>query len=66
METKSLHVGVWTSCYYDGWIDVPDDMTLDEAISYARKHVEKIPVEGDMEYIPSNNEIDEESCYFDN
>jgi len=46
-------------------IDIPEHIvTLEEAIDYAKEHVNEIPV-GELEYVSDSDEIDESSCYFD-
>lgn len=49
---------------YNSNIEVPDDMTLKEAIEYAKVHINEIPI-GEMEYISDSDELDEENCDFD-
>lgn len=48
----------------DGAIDVPAELTLDEAIQYAKEHIDEIPV-GVLEYIGDSDQLDEENCNFD-
>ena len=43
--------------------EVPDNMTLEEAIEYAKKHLDEIPC-GELEYISESDELDEENCDF--
>lgn len=61
---KRLNVTVTCMAVYCSGIDVPDEMTLEEAIEYAKKHIDEIPI-GEMEYISDSDEIDEENCDFD-
>ena len=61
---KRLNVTVTCMAVYCSGIDVPDDMTLEEAIEYAKEHINEIPI-GEMEYISDSDEIDEENCDFD-
>lgn len=61
---KKLNVTVTCMAVYCSGIDVPDDMTLEEAIEYAKEHINEIPI-GEMEYISDSDEIDEENCDFD-
>lgn len=63
-ETKTLDVTVQCMAVYNSSIEVPADMTLAEAIEYAKEHIDQIPV-GEMEYISDSDEIDAENCCFD-
>ena len=62
-KMKTLNVTMICKAIYNSSIEVPDDMTLEEAIEYARKNNDEIYV-GKMEWI-SDIEIDEENCDFD-
>lgn len=48
---------------YNSVIEVPDNMTIDEAIEYAKGHLLHIP-RGTIEYVGDIG-IDEENCDFD-
>ena len=61
---KRLNVTVTCMAVYCSGIDVPDEMTLEEAIEYAKKHIDEIPI-GDLEWISDSDEIDEENCDFE-
>lgn len=61
---KKLNVKVWCTCGYNSSIEVPDEMTLDEAIEYAKEHINNIPL-GELVYIPESDELNEETCEFD-
>lgn len=61
---KKLNVKVWCTCGYNSSIEVPDDMTLDEAIEYAKDHLSDIPL-GELTYIPESDELNEEMCEFE-
>ena len=60
---KTLNVTMICKAVYNSSIEVPDDMTFEEAIEYAKEHNDEIHV-GEMEWI-SDIEIDEENCDFD-
>ena len=60
---KTLNVTVICKAIYNSSIEVPDDMTLEEAIEYAKQHTDEIPTD-EMEWI-SDIEIDDENCDFD-
>lgn len=61
---KRLNVTVQCMAVYNSSIEVPDDMTLEEAIDYARYHLDEIPC-GELEYISDSDELDEENCDFE-
>lgn len=61
---KRLNVTVTCMAVYNSSIEVPDGMTLEEAIEYARENLDEIPL-GEMEYIPDSDVLDEENCDFD-
>lgn len=61
---KKLNVTVTCMATYNSSIEVPDDMTLEEAIEYARENLDEIPL-GEMEYISDSDVLDEENCEFD-
>lgn len=61
---KRLNVTVTCMAVYNSGIDVPDEMILEEAIEYAKEHINEIPI-GELEWIPDSDEIDEENCDFE-
>lgn len=61
---KRLNVTATCMTVYCSGIDVPDEMTLEEAIEYAKKHIDEIPI-GELEWISDSDEIDEENCDFE-
>lgn len=61
---KRLNVTVTCMAVYNSAIEVPDNMTIDEAIEYAKEHINEIPI-GELEYISDSDELDEENCDFD-
>ncbi len=61
---KRLNVTVTCMAVYCSGIDVPDEMTLEEAIEYAKQHIDEIPI-GELEWISDSDEIDEENCDFE-
>ena len=60
---KTLNVTVNCIGVYNSSIQVPDDMTIDEAIKYASKHLDLIPMR-QVEWVGSAS-LDEENCDFD-
>lgn len=61
---KRLNVTVTCMAVYNSAIEVPNDMTIEEAIEYAKEHINEIPI-GELEYISDSDELDEENCNFD-
>lgn len=49
---------------YSSSIDVPDNMNIEEAINYAKEHINEIPT-GELGYISDSDILDEENCDFD-
>lgn len=60
---KRLNVTVQCMAVYCSGIDVPDEFTFEEAIEYAKQHIDQIPC-GRLEYIPDSDILDEENCDF--
>lgn len=58
---QRLSVTVQCMAVYNSSIDIPDDMTLEEAIAYAKAHLDEIPC-GELEYIADSDVLDEENC----
>lgn len=61
---KTLNVTITCMAYYNSSIDVPEYMTLEEAIEYAKAHIDEIP-RGEMKYISNSDELDVENCDFE-
>lgn len=61
---KRLNVTVTCMAVYNSGIDVPDEMTLEESIEYAKEHINEIPI-GELEWISDSDEIDEDNCDFE-
>lgn len=64
METKRLNLTVFCKAVYNSGIDVPVDMTFEQAIAYANEHLDEVGL-GPLEYIRGSDKIDEENCDFD-
>ena len=60
---KTLNVTVNCIGVYNSSIQVPDEMTIDEAIKYASKHLDLIPMR-QVEWVGDAN-LDEENRDFD-
>lgn len=63
MDKKYLNVTMICKAVYNSSILVPENLTLKEAIRYAKEHLSAIPV-GEMEWM-EDMELDEENCGFD-
>ena len=61
-ETKRLAVTMFCEAIYYSSLDVPKELTLDEAIAYAKAHTDDIPL-GTLEYV-QDTELDEANCDF--
>ena len=61
---KRLNLTATCMAVYNSSIMVPDELTLEEAIQYAKDHIDEICV-GELNYIPDSDMIDEENCDFD-
>jgi len=64
MKTKRLNVTVNCIAVYNSAIDVPADMDIEEAIRYAKEHIDDIPL-GTIEYVAESDSLDEDNCSFD-
>lgn len=49
---------------YNSSIEVPDSMSLEEAVKYAADHLQEIPM-GALSYVADSDSICEEDCSFD-
>lgn len=61
---KRLLVTVQCMATYNSHIDVPDDLTEEQAIEYAKKHLDEIDILSPLEYISDSDVLDEENCQF--
>lgn len=64
MKTKTLNVTCNCMATYSSSIEVPVDMSLEDAIEYAKEHIDRINVT-ELEYVYGSDSISEESCSFD-
>lgn len=62
-HTKKLNVVVQCMATYNSSINVPDCMTLEDAIEYTNMHINEIPLTK-MNYVNGSNSLDEENCSF--
>lgn len=61
---KTLNVTVNCLGVYNSSIQVPDNMSIDEAIKYASEHLDDLIPVGQVEWVGDAN-LDEENCDFD-
>ena len=61
IKTRRLNVTVTCQAVYNSSIAVPANLSFEEAIAYAKAHLEDIPL-GTLEYISDSDELDEENC----
>lgn len=62
---KKLNVVCTCTSYYTSSIEVPADYTREQAITYAREHIDEITIGSGLEYIGGSDELDEENCEFE-
>lgn len=60
---KKLNLTIQCMAVYNSSIDVPDEMEIDEAIEYAKAHLDEAPL-GTLEYVRDSDILDEENCDF--
>lgn len=62
---KRLDITVNCMAVYNSFIDVPDDMDIDEAIKYAKEHLSDVLIPESLELVPDSDVLDEENCEFE-
>lgn len=62
---KRLLVTVQCMAVYNSHIDVPDDFTEEQAIQYAKEHLEDIEILSPLAYVSGSDELDEDNCQFE-
>lgn len=65
MNTKTFNVTVCCMAYYNSSIEVPADFTREQALEYAKEHIDTIPIKSELEYVSDSDELDEDNCDFD-
>lgn len=61
---RKLNVTIQCLAIYNSSIMVPSELTFEEAIEYAKKHIAEIPL-GTLEYVSESDNLDVENCDFD-
>lgn len=60
---RKLNVTIQCLATYNSSIMVPSELTFEEAIEYAKKHIAEIPL-GTLEYVSDSDNLDMENCDF--
>lgn len=63
--TKTLNVTICCEAWYTSSIEVPADMSIEEALKYAKEHIDEIPISSGLEYCEGSDRLDEANCGFD-
>lgn len=63
-KTKVLNLTINCSAVYNTSIEVPEEMSFEEAIEYAKQHLDDAPLT-ELEYVEGSDELDEENCDFE-
>ena len=61
---KKMTFTVQCLATYKGAVLVPDTMNRDEAIAFVKKNLNRIPT-SKLDYVPDSDQLDEESCRFE-
>lgn len=62
---KKLHVPMYITSVGDTHLWVPENMTLEEAIKYAKEHISEIPTPFNLELCDGMESLDEDNCDFE-
>lgn len=62
---KTLHLTVFVTSIGDTSIQVPDHLTLEEALQYAMKHLDEVPMPNNLDPAHESMELDVENCDFE-
>lgn len=63
-KTRTLNLTVKCQASYSSRIEVPADLTLNEAIEYAKQRLDEVPIEGHLEYVSGSDVLDIDNCDF--
>ena len=61
---KKMHITMFVKSVGDSSIMVPDNLTIEEAIVYAKEHISEIHTPENLEFVDGSEELDEENCDF--
>ena len=56
-KTKTLHIRVYCEASYNSKIQVPADLSIEEAFAYANEHLDEIPLT-QLNYLPDSDNLD--------
>ena len=62
---KTLHLTVFVTGVGDTSIQVPEEMSLEEALKYAAEHADEIRMPSNVDFNSSNLVFDEDNCDFE-
>ena len=62
---KTLNLTINVTAVQNDYIEVPDNMSFEEAMKYAEKHINECIVLPGLEAIPGSETFDEDNCDFD-
>lgn len=62
---KTLHLTVFVTSIGDTSIQVPDHMTLEEALQYAKEHMDEVALPSNLDPAHESMQLDEENCDFE-
>lgn len=62
---KRLNIKMAYTYVGDTYIDVPKNLSLEEAMKYAQEHLGEIPIAPNAEYIPDSDTFDLDNCSFE-
>lgn len=63
-KMKDFYVTVNCQAVYNSSIKVPEHMTEEEALIYAKNHLSEIPIATQLEYVSNSDWLDEDNCSF--
>ena len=62
---KKLHLTVYVTSIGDTSIRVPDNLTVEEAIQYAKEHLSEVALPSNLDPDHGTMVLDEENCDFE-
>lgn len=62
---KTLNLTINVTAVQNAFIEVPDNMSFEEAMKYTEKHLDKCVIVSALEMIPGTEVLDEDNCDFD-
>lgn len=62
---KTLHLTVFVTSIGDTSIQVPDHLSLDEALQYAMEHMDEVAMPSNLDPAHESMELDVDNCDFE-